>query len=443
MTKTIFKNTIFVGLLVLAICAVLFFGMQYSQITDQINEDLRLETVCAEQGVMLNGVSYLEKLDSGDRITWTDASGNVLYDSEKVSSLSGQDWEEVFSSLQSGKEEVTWKSEENGLSYSFFAKTCSDGTILRAGRSVSVFHSALVSASPVLWVLVLVMLIAGTFVFRTSRQIVTPVNNLDLNYLNNNPYPELRPLLDKIQEQKLTIQEEAASREEMRREFSANVSYELKTPLTAISGFAEQMSKGAVSEDKVEEFSKDIYQESQRLIALIDDIIKLSRLDEEEVIPQRENVDLLELSKDVVDSIKEVADRNNISMDIKGDSTVITGVYQLLYEMLFNLCDNAIKYNYPGGNVTIDISSDEKAAKMSVTDTGIGIAKEHQKRVFERFYRVDKSHSREMGGTGLGLSIVKHGALYHNAEVELHSEEGVGTQIVLTFPFEEKKMDEV
>lgn len=440
MTKTIFKNTIYVGLLVLAICAVLFFGMQYTQISDQAADALLLEASCVEKGVMMNGIVYLEKLDTDDRVTWMDANGNVLYDSESLSSLSGEtDFEEIQSALEKGEGQAVWKSKEDGQTYSFCAIRCEDGSVLRLGRPLSVLRLALVSASPVLWVLVLVMLIAGAFAFRASRQIVTPVNNLNLDHLNEIPYPELRPLLDKIQEQRLTIQEEAASREEMRREFSANVSHELKTPLTSISGFAELMSQGVVSEDKVEEFAKDIYQESQRLIALIDDIIKLSKLDEEAVVPQKEQVDLYELSLDVADSLRNVADRNNISIDIQGEHASVSGVYQLLYEMLFNLCDNAIKYNYPGGNVTIAIDSDEKATRLSVEDTGIGIGKEHQKRVFERFYRVDQSHSREMGGTGLGLSIVKHGALYHNADVELHSEEGVGTKITVIFPLDEMK----
>lgn len=443
MTKTIFKNTFFVGLLVLAICAVLFFGMQYEQISEKTFEQLRLEADFVEHGVMMDGSSWLERLDSSDRMTWIDADGNILYDSESALSLSGEDtFQKLQSALKKGEGQASWKAREEGVMYSFFAKTCQDGTILRVGRKVSIFRAALVTSSPVMWVLVLVMLIAGAFAFRASKQIVTPVNNLNLDRLDDIPYPELRPLVDKIEEQRLTIQEETATREEMRREFSANVSYELKTPLTSISGFAEMMSEGIVTEDKVAEFAKNIYQESQRLIALIDDIIKLSRLDEESVIPQKEKVDLYELSQDVADKLKPFADRNNISVDIKGESTVISGVYQLLFEMLYNLCDNAVKYNYPGGNVSIGISSDQNATRLSVTDTGIGIGKEHQKRVFERFYRVDQSHSREMGGTGLGLSIVKHGALYHNAEVELHSEEGIGTEIVLVFPNEQKRKEE-
>ena len=437
MTKTIFKNNFFVGLLVLVVCAVLFFGMQYTHTVDETYETLRQETAFAEQGIILSGTEYLEKLDITDRVTWIGPDGNILYDSESgTDPAEPKKQEEIQEAFRSGEGQGTFRSDETREASLCYARKCADGSVLRLSRPVSPVRAALISASPVLWVLILVILIAGTFAFRASRQIVTPVNNLDLEHFRNNPYPELAPLLDKIQEQKLTIQEEAASREEMRREFSANVSHELKTPLTSISGFAELMAQGVVSEDKVIEFSNDIYRESQRLIALIDDIIKLSRLDEESMVPPKTHVDLHELALDISDSLKSIADRNNISIHIEGGSNVIFGVYQLLYEMLYNLCDNAIKYNYPGGNVTISISSDDHGTRLAVTDTGIGISPEHQKRVFERFYRVDKSHSREIGGTGLGLSIVKHGALYHNAEVELHSEEGFGTEVVLVFPTE-------
>jgi two-component system phosphate regulon sensor histidine kinase PhoR len=256
---------------------------------------------------------------------------------------------------------------------------------------------------------------------------------LDLEDARNNPYSELAPLLDKIEEQKLTIQEEAAARESMRREFSANVSHELKTPLTSISGFAELLAEGIVSGDKVPEFAKDIYKESQRLISLVDDIIKLSKLDENAVDPKREGIDLKELAMDVAENLRPNGESRAISIETRGESAKITGAYNLLYEMVYNLCENAVKYNIPGGKVIMETSTDPEHAIISVADTGIGIAPENQKRVFERFYRVDKSHSKEIGGTGLGLSIVKHGALYHNAKIELESEEGHGTTVRLIF----------
>ena len=233
----------------------------------------------------------------------------------------------------------------------------------------------------------------------------------------------------------MTIQEEVSSREQMRREFSANVSHELKTPLTSISGFAELMSTGVVTEDKVQEFSKDIYKESQRLIALINDIIKLSRLDENDTEPEWENVDLYELSAEVLDGLRPVADKQGIKLSLAGSSSTVKGVYALLSEMVYNLCDNAIKYNTPGGRVDVEVRTETTGeVSLTVKDTGIGIPQKHQKRVFERFYRVDKSHSKEIGGTGLGLSIVKHGAQHHGAKVKLESEPGTGTKITLLFP---------
>ena len=203
--------------------------------------------------------------------------------------------------------------------------------------------------------------------------------------------------------------------------------------LPSISGFAELMAQGNVQSDKVQEFSRDICKESQRLIALIDDIIKLSRLDEEAVGPERESVDLYELAGEVLDSLRPAAERQQITLQLTGEHAKVSGVYQLLSEMIYNLCDNAIKYNHSGGLVTVNVSGCEGQPCLTVSDTGIGIPPEHQKRVFERFYRVDKSHSKEIGGTGLGLSIVKHGAQYHGARVELESEPGTGTRVSLIF----------
>ena len=439
MTKTIFRNTFLVGLLVLAICSFLFFGLQYTQTIDETFAALSQETSYAITGLELNGVSYLESLDDTNRVTWIDHEGEVLYDSEYENLTSNQSsYAEVMDALEKGDGQATRKSDSSGEQTMYYARLLEDGTVLRLSRPVSIIWYALVAVSPVLWVLVLVLIISGILAFRAAKQIVTPINNINLENHSSNPYPELSPLFDKIEEQKMMIQEESNLREEMRREFSANVSHELKTPLTSISGFAELMAAGNVSPDKVTEFSKDIYKESQRLISLINDIMKLSRLDEEADLPPKEDVDLHELSQRVADDLKPVAGKNNIFIDVKGESAHVLGVNQLLYEMAYNLCENAIKYNYPGGNVTMETVSDDKNVKLIVSDTGIGIPKEHQKRVFERFYRVDRSHSKEIGGTGLGLSIVKHGAIYHDAEVSLESTPGKGTTITLAFPREQK-----
>ncbi len=226
---------------------------------------------------------------------------------------------------------------------------------------------------------------------------------------------------------------EREQRERLRREFSANVSHELKTPLTSISGFAELMKEGLVPPEKIPEFSGDIYKESLRLIGLVNDIIQLSRLDENSTQFQRAPVDLYDLCAQSIEQLSPVAARQSVTLALTGEHAEIEGVEQLLKEMIYNLLDNAIKYNVPGGSVTASVRKSAGRTILSVADTGIGIPYAHQPRVFERFYRVDKSHSKEVGGTGLGLSIVRHAAQYHGARLELKSQPGKGTTITVTF----------
>lgn len=229
---------------------------------------------------------------------------------------------------------------------------------------------------------------------------------------------------------------EREQREKLRREFSANVSHELKTPLTSISGFAELMSQGLVPSDKVREFSLDIQKECTRLTNLVEDIIDLSRLEEGGGDMTWEDIDLYTLCDDVLQSLEPVAKRQTVTLRLAGESLQVRGVYQVLREMIYNLCDNAIKYNRSGGSVTVTVARSAGRASVTVADTGIGIPYEDQSRVFERFYRVDKSHSRAIGGTGLGLSIVKHAAALHGAEIKLQSQPEDGTVITVLFPGE-------
>ena len=229
---------------------------------------------------------------------------------------------------------------------------------------------------------------------------------------------------------------EREQREKLRREFSANVSHELKTPLTSISGFAELMSQGLVPPDKVREFSLDIQKECTRLTNLVEDIIDLSRLEEGGGDMTWEDIDLYTLCDDVLQSLEPVAKRQTVTLRLAGESLQVRGVYQVLREMIYNLCDNAIKYNRSGGSVTVTVARSAGRASVAVADTGIGIPYEDQSRVFERFYRVDKSHSRAIGGTGLGLSIVKHAAALHGAEIKLQSQPEDGAVITVLFPGE-------
>lgn len=226
---------------------------------------------------------------------------------------------------------------------------------------------------------------------------------------------------------------ERETAEQTRREFTANVSHELKTPLTSISGFAELLANGMVPPERVGEFAGDIYKESQRLMALVDDIIELSRLEEETAAPETESVDLYALAEETLASLRPAAERRDVTLTLRGGEAVVQGVRTALQELVYNLCDNAVKYNHPGGSVTVTAEKRGGETVLSVADTGIGIPYEHQNRVFERFYRVDKSHSRQLGGTGLGLSIVKHAAAMHKARLELWSEPDAGTKITVHF----------
>ena len=227
---------------------------------------------------------------------------------------------------------------------------------------------------------------------------------------------------------------ERENAEQLRREFTANVSHELKTPLHSISGCAELMKNGMVKPEDTVRFAGQIYSEAQRLINLIEDIIRLSRLDEGAEDMQRERIDLYALSGSVMDSLGNEAKENKITMELCGDPAFIWGVRQLVSGMIYNLLDNAIKYNKANGSVKLSVSNEGEFSVVKVSDTGIGIPPEYQSRVFERFYRVDKSHSKEVGGTGLGLSIVKHSAMVHNAKIDLQSTPGKGTSITVRFP---------
>ena len=227
---------------------------------------------------------------------------------------------------------------------------------------------------------------------------------------------------------------EKEAQEQYRREFTANVSHELKTPLTSISGIAEIIRNGIVKPEDIPHFAGKIYDESQRLITLIGDIIKLSRLDENQVPMERETVDMLEMARDVVQQLSSVARKSGVTLVANGTHGQVQGVRQVLGEMVYNLCENAVKYNRAGGRVWVDVQQVADRVVLRVKDTGIGIPVAEQGRIFERFYRVDKSHSKAVGGTGLGLSIVKHGAALHHATISVSSEPEQGTEITLTFP---------
>lgn len=273
------------------------------------------------------------------------------------------------------------------------------------------------------------------------NSVINPINAINVENPDEEvEFDEIRPLVDKINTQNRQINQqmdklktENEKQNRLRREFTANVSHELKTPLTSISGYAEIMRNGVAKPEDINRFSGIIYDETQRLIALVGDIINLSKLEEKEVIHEKKMVNLSEISRNVISRLNAVALRKNITLKLEGTDEMVYGVASIIDEIIYNLCDNAIKYNKENGFVTINIQKVDGIVEFTVTDTGIGISKNELDRVFERFYRVDKSHSRAIGGTGLGLSIVKHGVSYHGGEVSIKSELGSGTSIKIRF----------
>ena len=478
MTKKIFFNSFLLGAAVLLICTVIFFSLQYSQTMQETYKALQGEASYAAVGLRTGGIGYLKSLENINRITWIAHDGEVLYDSEHPElTINQNQFPEVKSALEKGTGQGIRESSSGGGQTMYYAFLCGDGTILRLSRPVSALSYAFRTVTPILGTLVLVLLISSAVAFRSARSIAEPINRLNLDDLQYEEiYPELFPLVDRLKEQRETIEREAEEREWIRREFSANVSHELKTPLTSISGFAELMSSGLCDEEKMIEFAGDIYRESQRVIALINDIIRISELDEGEVHDEAEEVDLLKSAEIAVRSLSHSAEKRGIKMTVAGPGEAgrtsgeegsapgeegrtpgeegsapgeegrtsgeteaagavwVSGSAHLIGEIIYNLCDNAVKYNRDGGEVNVRVWNDGRNACVTVEDTGIGIPASEQERVFERFYRVDKSHSRKIGGTGLGLSIVKHAAQFHDAAIELDSEPGRGTKITLRFP---------
>ncbi len=295
---------------------------------------------------------------------------------------------------------------------------------------------------PAACVLTAVFVLSFVVANRLSDDLLKPINQLDVSSpLARDTYPELGPLVQKINAQnrelydKMTeLREEHEKQDRMRREFTANVSHELKTPLTSISGYAEIIRDGIAQKEDVARFAGKIYDEANRLVVLVGDILRLSRIEDRETEAVREDIALHELCRETAELLSEPAARNGVTITVEGEETHINGVEQIISEIVYNLIDNAIKYNRESGSVTVRTEEKEDEILLSVSDTGIGIPKADLPRIFERFYRVDKSHSKEVGGTGLGLSIVKHGASYHGATVDVKSEVGKGTVMTLHFP---------
>lgn len=447
LTGMIFLRTAAAILAVSVACIAVTLAFFYSTFLEESQNSLQGETASVAVGVEMDGLDYLQRLDPREdlRVTWVDPTGNVLYDSQADSSTMDNHASrpEIQAALQFGSGEARRVSGTLATWTIYRAQRIADGSVVRLSLlETSPVGLFLRAAAPLILLLVLAMVLAVALAAATSKKIVAPINQIDLRSPESaSVYAELIPLTHRIAAQNQQLQDQMRQQEELyqaqdqfRRDFTANVSHELKTPLTSISGFAEIIRDGLVQPQDISHFADNIYREAQRLIVLVGDIIKISRLDDQQVPIQKEFVDLYDLSEETLDRLRPQAEKAGVTLELVGDHAEILGSYQVLDEMIYNLCDNAIKYNLPGGEVHLTIRPGPKGTSLTVRDTGIGIPREHQDRVFERFYRVDKNRSRQIGGTGLGLSIVKHGALFHNASVTLDSAPGAGTTITITFP---------
>ena len=411
--------------------------VMYGKYNEDLKESVRDSMKYVQDGVEKMGNSYLDNAlgkATSARITLLDPKGNVLFDSlENSAELENHsNRPEFIQAEKNGYAESLRYSETLSKQNFYCAVKLADGDILRVGRTTdSVFYTMLSSSVLLGGLLILIFAVTFILVRKQTKDLIEPINTLNLEEpLKDVAYEELRPLLGRVDQQNKQIakqMEELKEAEAVRREFSANVSHELKTPLMSISGYAELMMNGMVPDEKVPEFSGRIYHEASRLSALVADIIQLSRLDEKNSDLPFEPVD------DIVLHLDSAASKKNINVSLEGNSVTVQGVRHVIYEMLYNIADNAIRYTNQNGTVNIFTGTINGHAFYRVEDNGIGIPENEQKRIFERFYRVDKSHSRATGGTGLGLSIVKHGAILHNAEIKLKSEPGKGTKMELVF----------
>ena len=375
-------------------------------------------------------------VDEHLRITLIDEDGTVLMDTNAdIGGMSNHgERPEIKQAYLTGEGRDVRKSETLEKSTFYYAMRLNEGDILRVAKETGSIYSMFFDALPSLVVVAVVLFVfCALLAYFLTKSFIAPIEKVAKNLdgqVDVGSYKELSPFLETIQEQHQNIVKNA----KMRRDFTANVTHELKTPLTSISGYAELIESGMTGEVETKRFAKEIHRNAIRLLRMINDILQLSELDTRETTLETESINLYGMAATCVEMMKIQAEPNKITLNAKGSNAWIEGNRSMLEELLYNLCSNAIRYNKMNG--TVDVLVEEKAdgVLLQVADTGIGIPKKHQEHIFERFYRVDKSRSKERGGTGLGLAIVKHIVSEHGATILLESEEGVGTTISVVFP---------
>lgn len=451
MKRKINKRLFLTATLAIVATLLLTVAVCYNLLKNQILEDLRVyakatanylemddNVATEEKNISRKLDDYLEELDGDDiRITVVGKDGIAIYDSEVPAEnlTNHKNRPEIEEAFATGEGKEIRKSATLDKNTYYYAIRLKNGSVLRVARDAGSIYKLMEYAVPYLLLIVVILVfVCGIFshylaegIMRPVKQIAEDAENID----HVEAYEEMKPFIDAIKRQHDDVLENA----KLRQEFTANVSHELKTPLTAISGYSELIENGMViDEGEIRRFCGEIHKNAGRLLTLINDVIRLSELDDSETGEVLEPVNLLDIAKACVNMLQINAEKHHVFISVRGENTVIMATKQMVEEVLYNLCDNAIRYNRENGSVTVIVEDRLNQAVLTVKDTGIGIPGEHQGRIFERFYRVDKSRSKSTGGTGLGLAIVKHILLKLEATISLKSEPDKGTEIVVTFP---------
>lgn len=419
------------AVLITMICITVLY---YELFCAQVKKDLRIQTNIL---AATNIEDLMEKdnitKDKSLRITWISQDGKVLFDNDANPQelKNHMDRPEVQDAFAKGYGESVRKSDTLNMRTFYYAVLLEDGTVLRVATEARSITSVFLFSTPFVFIiLVLILLCCILTSHFLTKQLVEPIEVLAENLDNvgfKTPYPELEPFIKRIHEQHDNILSAAKSRQD----FTANVSHELKTPITAISGYAEIIENRMVDEEQEIRFAKEIQKHAKRLLSLVNDILELSELEHREDTYHLTEIDLFEVAKERVETFQKIRTDKNVSIYYSGNRCTVLSNKGLLTELIDNLIQNAIRYNVENGSVYVTVSKKEHQSVLTVEDTGIGIPEEDQGRVFERFYRVDKSRSRETGGTGLGLAIVKHIVEIHDGKIALESELGRGTKITI------------
>ena len=440
MKKKINIRFIMIAALAIVVTALSAMLVYYNILKEQVFGDLKAYAHVIELLNIDDLAAGIEKdpynpIDDDLRITLIGAEGEVLYESllNKDEMDNHNERPEIIEAREKGEGEAIRYSATSGTHTFYYAERLQNGNVLRIGRdSVSVNRIMVNTLVIVLVIALCILFVCMGISHYLTKKLVEPIEKLATNIMlvdENNVYEEIRPFVNTIKEQHVNIINNA----QLRQEFTANVSHELKTPLTAISGYAELIGNGMTGKEDTIRFSNEIHSNANRLLSLINDIIKLSELDEADHQMEMERIDLYKLAENCVQMMQVTAEKQGIRLTLQGESTMAMANKGLMDEVFYNLCSNAIRYIKPGGSVTVTVGTKDERPFLSVADTGIGIPKECQERVFERFYRVDKSRSKSTGGTGLGLAIVKHIVAQHNAALHLDSELDEGTTIEIVF----------